>query len=89
MTYHLRYTSSIAGFTDFAIMELLDTYRLGLRQARPVTLPDGTETSMEEVVNALSEEDEWTVSAYYSKQRWRPPEQPWRMSKLNAAIRVC
>ncbi len=68
---------SIGGFTDFAIMELLDTYRLGLREARPVTLPDGTETSMEDVVNALSEEDEWTVSAYYSKQRWRPPEQPF------------
>ena len=68
---------SIGGFTAFAIMELLNTYRLGLRKARSVALPDGTETNMEEVVDSLSDEDEWTVSAYYSKQRWRSPEQPF------------
>ena len=68
---------SIGGFTDFAIMELFNTYRLGLRKARTVALLDGTETNMEEVVASLSEEDEWTVSAYFSKQRWRPPDQPF------------
>ena len=68
---------SIGGFTGFAIMELLNTYRLGLRKARTVALPDGTETNMEEVVASLSEDDEWTVSAYFSKQRWRPPDQPF------------
>ena len=58
-------------------MELFDSYRLGLRKARSVALPDGTETNMEEVVASLSEEDEWKVSAYFSKQRWRPPAQPF------------
>ena len=79
---------SIGGFTGFAIMELLNTYRLGLRKARSVALPDGTETNMEDVVAALSEEDEWTVSAYYSRQRWKPPEQPFDadMAALGAQV---
>ena len=79
---------SIGGFTGFAIMELFNTYRLGLRKARSLALPGGTETNMEEVVNSLSEEDEWTVSAYFSKQRWRPPEQPFdaNLAALGAQI---
>ena len=66
---------SIGGFTAFAIMELFETYRMGLRAPRTVTLSDGTETDMEEVINALSEDDEWAVAEYYSRQPWRPHEQ--------------
>ena len=49
---------SIAGFSMLATMDLLDTYRMGLRKARTVTLPDGSETNMEEVANSLSDDDE-------------------------------
>ena len=35
---------SIGGFSEYAIIDLLESYRIGFRLARPVTLPDGTET---------------------------------------------
>ena len=68
---------SLAGFSMLATMDLLDTYRMGLRQARTVTLPDGTETNMEEVADSLSEDDEWAVVIYYANRKWRPQEQPF------------
>ena len=66
---------SIGGFSAFAIVDLLDTYRMGLRTPTTVDLPDGTETDMEQVVHALSEDDQWAVAEYYSMQPWRPREQ--------------
>ncbi len=68
---------SIAGFTEFAIMDLLDTYRMGLRTPRPVELPDGTETDMVEVADTLTDEEEWEVAVYYFNQAWRPQAQPF------------
>ena len=68
---------SIAGYSMLATMDLLDTYRMGLRQARTVTLPDGSETNMEEVANALSDADEFAVVIYYANQKWRPQRQPF------------
>ena len=68
---------SIAGFSMLATMDLLDTYRMGLRQARTVTLPDGSETNMEEVADALSDADEFSVVIYYANRKWRPHEQPF------------
>ena len=79
---------SIAGFSMLATMDLLDTYRMGLRQARTVTLPDGSETNMEEVANALSEADEFSVVIYYANQKWRPHDQPFdaEMARRGAEI---
>ena len=68
---------SIAGFSMLATMDLLDTYRMGLRQSRTITLPDGSETNMEEVANALSEADEFAVVTYYANRKWRPHDQPF------------
>ena len=68
---------SIAGFSMLATMDLLDTYRMGLRTARTVSLPDGSETNMEEVANALSDEDEWPIVVYFANQPWRPHDQPF------------
>lgn len=68
---------SIAGFSMLAMMDLLDTYRMGLRTARTVALPDGSETNMEEVADALSDADEWEVVIHYANQEWRPQEQPF------------
>ena len=66
---------SIGGFSSFAIVDLLDTYRMGLRTPRTVDLTDGTETDMKQVVDALSEDDQWAVADYYAMQPWRPHEQ--------------
>ena len=66
---------SIGGFSSFAIVDLLDTYRMELRTPRAVELPDGAETDMKQVANALAEDDAWAVADYYSKQPWRPHEQ--------------
>ena len=68
---------SIAGFSMLATMDLLDTYRMGLRTARTVTLRDESETDMEEIANALSDEDEWLIVIYFANQAWRPHDQPF------------
>ena len=66
---------SIGGFSEFAIIDLLDTYRVGFRQARLVTLPDGTETDMVEISRALSDEEIEAVALHYSLETWRPHKQ--------------
>lgn len=68
---------SIGGFSEFAIIDLLDTYRVGFRQARLVTLPDGTETDMVEISRALSDEEIEAVALHYSLETWRPHKQPF------------
>lgn len=66
---------SIGGFSEFAIIDLLESYRVGFRQARPVTLPDGSETDMVEIGRALSDEEIEAVALHYSLETWRPHRQ--------------
>ena len=66
---------SIGGFSEYAIMDLIETYRLGFREARTVILDDGTENDMEQVVESLSEEEVETVAVYYAAQEWQPHQQ--------------
>lgn len=66
---------SIGGFSEFAIIDLLESYRVGFRQARLVTLPDGTETDMVEISRALSDEEIEAVALHYSLETWRPHKQ--------------
>lgn len=68
---------SIGGFPEFAIIDLLESYRVGFRQARPVTLPDGTETDMVEISRALSDAEIEAVALHYSLETWRPHKQPF------------
>ena len=68
---------SIGGFSEFAIMDLLESYRLGFRQARAVTLEDGSETDMARIVESLSEDAIEVVSLYYAEQDWIPHDQPF------------
>ena len=63
---------SIGGFSEFAILDLMETYRAGLRQARAHALPDGTETDMVEVSRSLSPEENEAVARHYAAQTWRP-----------------
>ena len=79
---------SIGGFSEFAIMDLLDSYRHGFRQARSITLDDGSENDMKQIVDGLSEAEIESVAAYYSEQAWRPHPQPFdaELARLGAAI---
>ena len=58
-------------------MDLLDSYRLGFRQARVVELDDGSETDMARIVESLSEEAIEAVAIYYAEQELIPHEQPF------------
>ena len=66
---------SIGGFTEFAIMDLLELYASGQRPARPAKLADGTETDMNEIVQALTVDEIEVVALYYSEQQWQPHAQ--------------
>ncbi len=66
---------SIGGFSEFAIIDLLASYRHGFRQARTITLDDGSENDMQQVVDALSDDEIDAVATYYSVQEWRPHPQ--------------
>ena len=79
---------SIGGFSEFAIMDLLESYLLGFRQARPVTLEDGSEKDMQEVVESLSEEAIETVAVYYAAQQWQPHEQPFDAEQARRGARI-
>lgn len=68
---------SIGGFSEFAIIDLLESYRVGFRLARRVALPDGTETDMVEISRALSDEEIEAVALHYSLETWRPHKQPF------------
>ena len=79
---------SIGGFSEYAIIDLLDTYRHGFRKARTVTLDDGSENDMQQVVDALSADEIEAVAFYYSEQEWHPHPQPFdaELARRGAAI---
>ena len=79
---------SIGGFSEFAIMDLLESYSLGFRQARAVELEDGSETDMARIVEAMSEEDIEAVAIYYANQEWVPHEQPFDANLARRAARI-
>ena len=79
---------SIGGFSEFAIMDLLDSYRLGFRQPRTVTLQDGSETDMARIVDSLSDEDIEAVALYYAEQEWVPHRQPFHESLARRGARI-
>ena len=68
---------SIGGFSEYAIIDLLETYRIGFREARPATMPDGTETDMVKISRELAEEEIEAVALHYSLATWRPHSQPF------------
>ena len=69
-------------------MDLLDSYRLGFRQARTVALEDGSETDMAQIVEAMSEEAIEAVAIYYSEQKWTPHEQSFDANLAQRAARI-
>lgn len=68
---------SIAGFSEFAIMDLMQTYRDGLREGRRMERADGTETDMVEVSRAITDEELEAVALHYAGKTWMPHPQPF------------
>lgn len=66
---------SIAGFSEFAIMDLVQTYRDGLREGVRMPLEDGTETDMVEVSRELTDDELEAVALHYAGLDWRPHRQ--------------
>ena len=79
---------SIGGFSAFATMDLLDSYLLGFRQARAVTLEDGSETDMLAVAEALSADAIEAVAVYYAAQTWQPHAQPFDAELARRGARI-
>ena len=66
---------SIGGFSRVAIHDLTAAYRHDYRPASNVVLPDGTESNMQQVVEALSDEELAQISSYYASLTWAPHTQ--------------
>ncbi|MDE0421706.1 MAG: sulfide dehydrogenase [Gammaproteobacteria bacterium] len=81
---------SIGGFSEYAIIDLLESFRIGFRQGRPVTLPDGTDTDMVEISRALSDEEIEAVAAHYARETWHPHKQSFdtALAKRGAEIHL-
>lgn len=79
---------SIGGFSEYAMIDLLESYRIGFRLARPVNLPDGTETDMVEISRALSDAEIEAAAVHYSVATWRSHKQPYdaALAKRGAEI---
>ena len=79
---------SIGGFSEFAIEDLLDSYRQRFRKARSITFEDGSENDMQRVVDALSDAEVQAVALYYSAQEWHPRDQPFdaELASRGAAV---
>ena len=69
-------------------MDLLDSYALGFRQPRAVTLEDGSEKDMLEVVESLSEAAIEAVTLYYAEQTWEPHEQSFDADLARHGARI-
>ncbi len=79
---------SIGGFSETAILDLLQTYKEEARPAQTIELEDGTETNMYDVVESLSAEELETIANYYANLDWQPIDQ-WfdkDMAKQGARI---
>ncbi len=79
---------SIGGFSDYAIIDLLESYRTGFREGGAASRQDGTETNMNEVAKALTEAEVEAVAAHYAAQPWRPQEQAFDAALARRGERV-
>ena len=68
-------TPSIGGFSETAILDLLESYRQETRPAQSVVLDDGTERDMYDVIKQVPLTDLQHVASYYDSLRWTPHEQ--------------
>lgn len=68
-------TPSIGGFSETAILDLLATYQDNARPANAVVLEDGSERTMNDVVQQVSQSEREQSAKYYASLTWKPHEQ--------------
>ena len=79
---------SIGGFSETAILDLLETYKNDQRSASIVQLEDGTESDMKEVVKKLTDADLVLAAKYYASLEWQPIEQEFDKNLAKRGSRV-
>ena len=79
---------SIGGFSDYAIIDLLESYRTRFREGGRARRPDGTETTMNEIADALTDAEVEAVAAHYAQQPWRPQKQAFDVALARRGERV-
>ena len=79
---------SIGGFSDYAIIDLLESYRTDFREGRMATRPDGSETDMNAIAKALTDAEVEAVARHYARQPWRPREQAFDADLARRGARV-
>ena len=79
---------SIGGFSEYGIVDLLESFRNGNREARLYKTPDGEETDLQQISRSLSEEDTVAVAQHYAKQKWQPQEQAFDIAQARRGARV-
>lgn len=79
---------SIGGFSETAILDLLETYKKDGRPATVVRLEDGSESNMKEVVKSVSDADLELAAKYYASVEWQPIEQPFNKDLARRGSRV-
>jgi sulfide dehydrogenase cytochrome subunit len=79
---------AIGGFSAYATLDLLESYRNGDRTARPYEDPERNETNMKEISESLSAAQAQAVADHYEQQSWDPPEQSFdaTLAKRGAAV---
>ena len=79
---------SIGGFPAYATLDLLQSYRLDDRTARPYEDANGIETNMRVVSEGLSAAEAEAVADYFAGQPWQPHEQAFdaALAKRGAAV---
>lgn len=79
---------SIGGFSETAILDLLETYKKYGRPATEVRLEDGTESDMKEVVKSVSDSDLRLAAKYYASLEWQPNKQEFDSNLARRGSRV-
>lgn len=79
---------SIGGFSETAILDLLETYKKDQRPASVVQLEDGTESDMKAVVKRLTDADLALAAKYYASLDWQPIEQEFNKDLAQRGSRV-
>lgn len=83
---------TIAGFSDFALSDILTAYRNGSRSAISSKFRHGDtsrpETDMNKIAKALTDEEIEALALHYSKKPFVPAKQPYDTEKAAIGARI-
>ena len=83
-----REVPAISGFAPYAILDLLESYRIRERKSRRHEGIDGRRTDMNEISADLTVIEAQVVADYYGRQRWVPKDQPFNRSLAKRGAKI-